>query len=917
MARHPLAQALLVCLLGLVITFGVDRYGQHRAEQALYRQAQVQLDVATHRLALELADVLQVNKDFAARVSAQSGTADLDEAQWQRLAAEALARQRRLKNVAMSRGLVVTQVYPLRGNEVVLGLDYRQHPEQLAGIQAAIDARQGMLTGPVVLAQSGGLGMIGRVPMFAPPRNGRPGPMVGVVSAVVQLDGLLVDVGLDPERVPFVYALASDEGGRAIREAFRGDVRLFRTGRLKAEVNLPQGRWQVAAALKPEALARAWQPWPVRLGGLCLSIGLAVTILWLARTLPQREHGAASEDDQARHIGLQAIIIGVLLLMAMPTLVVQGWFAYRAASATAERFQEDLASEVGARVYDKVVQFFEVPRRVLAFNADQFRSGAIDPRDTEAVSRNFLLQIRQHPLLTFLSMGTAEGEYLSASRPPVGRDKALRLLEARIDTAGVVHIYRADDVHLRGELLSRGNQHFDARMRPWFKAAVEANRPSWYPAYRYAIDDEAGNYNAVGIGMSAPLVDRQHRFVGVVTADVALSQLNLLLSGITKDIGGVAFLAESNGLLLAASTEEPVYRLSGKSMERIAVRASDNPLIRVAGEVLAEQGHARGRAFHELDGERHLIDWWTYQLPDGPSLTIGVVLPQSRFAAPSEGLLGNAVLVALLLLAACVVAAWVLSERLARPLVNLSQWAARLGQGDWARPHQTGSAIAEVSTLSQALGHMAAQLRDHTDELTRQVTERTAELEQANRVLSKLSHTDGLTGVANRRRFDELLSQEWSRAMRAGQALALIMLDVDHFKLFNDRYGHLAGDDCLRSIARVLTEQCRRAGDQPARYGGEEFVILVAEDDVAGALQLAERIRLAIEALRIPHVDSAHHVVTVSLGVAVAHPVLGEQAHALISRADAALYRAKHGGRNQTNLAEVEADGIRSHQAER
>lgn len=904
MARHPFAQALLVCLLGLVITFGVDRYGQQRAEQALYRQAQAQLDAASHRLALELADVLQVNKDFAARVSAQSGAGQLDEAQWQRLAAETLTRQRRLKNLALTRGLVVTHVYPVRGNEVVLGLDYRQHPDQLAGIQAAIDARQGVLTGPVMLAQ-GGLGMIGRVPMFEPPRNGRPGLMVGVVSAVVQLEGLLLDVGLDPARVPFVYAFAADDGGRAFREAFQGDARLFRSGRLKAEISLPQGRWHVAANLKPEALARAWQPWPVRMAGLGLSIGLAVLVLVVARSLPQRKE-AAVRESRGRGIGLQPIIIGVLLLMALPTVVLQGWFAYRAASTAAERFQEDLASEVGARVYDKVVQFFEVPRRVLAFNAEQFRSGAIDPRNTEAVSRNFLLQIRQHPLLTFLSIGTAEGEYLSASRPPVGRDKALRVLEARIDAARVMHIYRADEVYVRGELLSRGSQHFDTRTRPWFKAAVEANRPSWYPAYRYAIEDEAGNYNAVGVGMSAPVVDRQHRFVGVVTADVALSQLNLLLSGITKDIGGVAFLAESNGLLLAASTDDPVYRLSGKSMQRIAVRASDNPLIRVAGEVLAEQGHARGRTFHDVDGERHLIDWWTYQLPDGPSLTIGVVLPQSRFAAPSEGLLGNAVLVALLLLAACVVAAWVLSERLARPLVTLSQWAARLGQGDWARPHQTGSAIAEVSTLSHALGQMAAQLRDHTEELTRQVAERTTELEEANRVLSKLSHTDGLTGVANRRRFDELLSLEWSRAMRAEQALALIMLDVDHFKLFNDRYGHLAGDDCLRSIARVLTEQCRRAGDQPARYGGEEFVILVAEDDVAGAVQLAERVRLAIQALGIPHVDSAHHVVTVSLGVAVAHPVLGEQAQTLISRADAALYRAKHSGRNQTNLADVE-----------
>lgn len=901
MARPSIVQPLLVFLLGLAVTLGVDMYGQHRAESALYRQGGAQLARISQNLQVELADVLQLSKELAARVAAR---AELDQAQWQRMAAETLAQHRQLRNVALSQGTVVQRVYPVRGNESVLGLDFRQQADQWPDVRRAIDTRQALLSGPVRLVQGGGLGIISRVPMFAPPQQGQPETFVGMLSVVIQLNGLLVDAGLDSDRLPFTFAVAQDTGSGGVGEVFLGDARLFKRSKLSAQVPLPQGRWHIAAQLKPQAHEQAWRSWVVRLGGLVLSLVLAALAMWIGQDASDKGPSDASKRMPPRAVGLQTIIVGALLVMVLPVLVVQGWFAYQSASSTAERFQEELASEVGERVYDKVVQFFEVPRRVLAFSADQFRSGAVDPTDADAVSRNFLLQIRQQPLLTFLSLGTAEGEYLAASRPPVGRDKSLRLLEARIGGQRVVHVYRADDVRVRGELLSLGNRSFDTRERPWFKAAVAVNGPSWYGAYRYSIDDEAGNYRAVGIGMAAPVLDRRHRFAGVVTADVALSQLSLLLSGITKEFGGVAFLAEQNGYLLASSTSEPVYRLPAQGVTRITAQDSQNPLIRAAGEAIRETGRAHGRAYRELQGERHLIDWWTYQLPDGPGLIIGVVMPQSRFAAPSEGLVGNALMVTLVLMLGGMLAAWLLSERLARPLVSLSQWAERLGRGDWSNPQTSGSGIAEVQTLSHAMNLMAGQLRDHTEELTRQVAERTAELEQANRVLSELSHTDGLTGVANRRRFDEMLAQEWSRAMRAGQALALIMLDVDHFKLFNDRYGHLAGDDCLRSIARVLTEQCRRAGDQPARYGGEEFVILVAEDDVAGVLHLAERVRMAVEALGIPHLDSAHHVVTVSLGVAVLAPELGESAQILIRRADAALYRAKHGGRNQANLAE-------------
>lgn len=173
-----------------------------------------------------------------------------------------------------------------------------------------------------------------------------------------------------------------------------------------------------------------------------------------------------------------------------------------------------------------------------------------------------------------------------------------------------------------------------------------------------------------------------------------------------------------------------------------------------------------------------------------------------------------------------------------------------------------------------------------------------ARLLQTTNELQRLMCADALTGIANRRAFDEALEREWRRAQRRGVALSLLMLDVDHFKLYNDHYGHVAGDACLREVAAVLAGSAQRAGEIAARYGGEEFAILLPELEAEAALQLGQRICQAVAALGIAHAASptAGHV-TVSLGVACLQP--GMNADTLLQRADAALYAAKLAGRNQ------------------
>jgi diguanylate cyclase (GGDEF)-like protein/PAS domain S-box-containing protein len=180
------------------------------------------------------------------------------------------------------------------------------------------------------------------------------------------------------------------------------------------------------------------------------------------------------------------------------------------------------------------------------------------------------------------------------------------------------------------------------------------------------------------------------------------------------------------------------------------------------------------------------------------------------------------------------------------------------------------------------------------------LAEANATLEAANCILQTLAQQDGLTGLANRRRFDELLEEEFRRARRQALPLSALLLDADRFKAYNDRYGHLAGDECLRQISSAIESVLRRPGDHAARYGGEEFVVLLPATGESGARLVAEQIRASVSALGIEHMGGVAGIVTVSIGTSTLVPSsAADRPDQLIAAADRALYRAKAAGRNR------------------
>jgi diguanylate cyclase (GGDEF)-like protein len=194
------------------------------------------------------------------------------------------------------------------------------------------------------------------------------------------------------------------------------------------------------------------------------------------------------------------------------------------------------------------------------------------------------------------------------------------------------------------------------------------------------------------------------------------------------------------------------------------------------------------------------------------------------------------------------------------------------------------------------LKHAIDQRKGREHELVKALKQ----LETANQLLQHVSATDGLTGVANRRQFDGILDVEWARASRSRSWMALIMLDIDFFKYYNDTYGHQAGDACLKTVASILIGNIHRPEDMVARYGGEEFAIVLPGTELDGASTVADRIRARVESVQIVHARSeVSEYVTLSVGVAAAIPRMGDSPATLIAAADKALYQAKQTGRNR------------------
>jgi len=357
----------------------------------------------------------------------------------------------------------------------------------------------------------------------------------------------------------------------------------------------------------------------------------------------------------------------------------------------------------------------------------------------------------------------------------------------------------------------------------------------------------------------------------VIIATVNLDWMAGVASQIGRHPGTVVNLIDGNGVVLA--------RHPGPEIA-VGQRMSNHPL--VSAMLTQREGFITTEGF---DGTRRIfayvpLPWTNARL----SVGLGEAEIFSRIDRMIYIAYGQLAFFGLLTL----LGAWLAGEKLiVAPTRALARRAARFGRGDFDTPLKPRSWMPEFQSLAEALDDMAHKL-----------AERERELRNANHHLTELATSDGLSGLANRRGFDARLEAEWQLAAELKRPISLLMIDVDLFKLFNDRYGHLEGDHCLRGVGEALAKISKGEADFAARYGGEEFAVLLPGASLDKAAEIAERLRRTVESLSFANAGSPWGYVTISVGVASFIPDEKDSAEKLVEAADAGLYAAKRRGRN-------------------
>jgi diguanylate cyclase (GGDEF)-like protein len=591
---------------------------------------------------------------------------------------------------------------------------------------------------------------------------------------------------------------------------------------------------------------------------------------------------------------LTAVNAAILLF----TVAASVWIAWD----NGDRALDDLAGQIqrraGAQVDGHLQAFLGAPHTVTRLMADAVEQGEISADDPAALYRYMHRLVSLFPGLSYINIGTEDGRFRGLGRAGNASD-ALVIEETHPPERDVLHQYALDAGGVRGELI-RTLPFSDHREQVWYREPRQRDAAVWTSIYSWVDNPE--------ILVASAAVPVHGRVEGVVGVDMFLSNISEFLGGLDISPRARAFIVERDGLLVASSLGRLPFRLRPEGAVRVhAAQAGDEAIAEAVARLENQPGGLAGIAGVQYL-EYGLADRWFLTVqpwsdPRGLDWLIVVIMPESDF---SQTVLANsrrAALFGALLLVIAVLASLLAAGRLVRGLRRIEQTAHRIAGGDLGA-RVPGGGIREFDRLAQSFNTMTESLGHARADLESEVERRTNELQGANAELERLSREDSLTGLANRRCFDPRLREEWLRARRAGEQLSLVLCDIDHFKAYNDRYGHSAGDEALRRVAGVLGSSLRRPGDLAARYGGEEFVLLLPGIGASEAERFAQEIREHVLELAIPHEASPRGCVTLSFGIATHTADNPWPAPDLLFKAaDQALYRAKDLGRDRVELA--------------
>ena len=611
---------------------------------------------------------------------------------------------------------------------------------------------------------------------------------------------------------------------------------------------------------------------------------------------------AAPRDVAVKGMPLAFWLPLLTALLFVAVIAVGSWLSWQNGQRAVADLVGQLQLRAGKQVDEHLRSYLDSPRIAVEIIAGALEEGEITPERPATIHALLLRLARAYDGVSYLNIGLEDTRFFGLGRVDnVSRDLVIE--EAGPPDLTVLRQYGIDANGARAGL--RKELPFsDIREQAWYREPLTAGRTSWTSIYNWV-----DNPDVVVIGLGKPVRFGPEAMRAVVGIDLFLANICDYLAALDLSPGARVFIVERDGTLVASSQGDTLRRGAGVAPQLQPVAEAEDPLIRLAalhiqaGDGLAGIREPRLATFSAEDARYFLrVSPWRDSL--GLDWLIAVVVPEADFTATIRANLRITLVAGAALLVLALGLALLMARFISHPVRRIEVAAKAVAEGDFDTPLPR-TAYREFNRLSQAFDDMTRRLRAAFrevevahDELEQKIAQRTEELREANDELERLSRQDSLTGLANRRRFDPGLREEWLRARRSGEPLTLVMCDLDYFKAYNDRYGHARGDEVLVKVARVLQSELRRSSDLAARYGGEEYALILPNTTADDALAVLAQIRAGMASLGLVHEGSPFGRLTMSFGIACHHA--GSEfasPEELLVAADQALYRAKASGR--------------------
>lgn len=610
---------------------------------------------------------------------------------------------------------------------------------------------------------------------------------------------------------------------------------------------------------------------------------------------------------QPRRLSLRGLLIVPFILQLTTTVSLVGYWSFRNGQQAVNELVVNLQNQASQRIDQHLDYYISSARRLNDINATAISSGLIDPKDQDSLGRFFWKQAKLYQV-GYILFGAKTGEYVDVGRPLT---YPLELITERMNIRRYgnnrLYIYEPDAQGNRHRLVESGDP-YPFQKEAWYIKAIQTEKPQWTSVYTW----QSLVANPLAIAITSPVYDKNKKLIGAIAIEQRLAQISDFLRQLKVSASATIFILERDGQMIASSGVIPPFKIVNNTPTRLKAVDSPDALIQSAARSLTQKFGNFNTIPHRqqlklvLQNQHHFVQIAPWQDELGLDWLVVVVIPESDFMQQININTRHTVLLCTIALIIAILVGIITANQITQPILQISASAKAIADGKLTQTVKA-EGVGELDLLSQSFNRMAEQLQqsfaaleDANYVLERRVEERTTELKKANRELQRLSQIDGLTQIANRRHFDQYLTQEWHRSQREQRSLSLILCDVDFFKNYNDLYGHQKGDDCLQRVAQLLRQAVKRPADLVARYGGEEFALILPSTDLKGAIAIAQAIQQEVYSAQILHTASEiSKFLTISLGIVSTIPTSAVSLDQLIAAADAALYEAKHQGRDR------------------